>query len=75
MRFARSDDGWGSMSEVFNLRNARKRQARAKAEIEATANRIAYGVSKNLKAEAEAGRALASRRLEAHRRPERGDAD
>jgi hypothetical protein len=67
--------GWEGMGEVFNLRNARKRRARAKAEIEATANRIAYGVSKNLKAEAEAERALASRRLEAHRRPERGDAD
>jgi hypothetical protein len=67
--------GGEGMGEVFNLRKARKRQARAKAELEATANRIAYGVSKNLKTEAEAERALASRRLEAHRRPERGDAD
>jgi len=67
--------GGEGMGEVFNLRKARKRQARAKAEIEATANRIAYGVSKNLKTEAEAERALASRRLEAHRRPERGEAD
>jgi hypothetical protein len=67
--------GGEGMGEVFNLRNVRKRHARAKAEIEATANRIAYGVSKNLKTEAEAERALASRRLEAHRRPERGDAD
>jgi hypothetical protein len=67
--------GGEGMGEVFNLRNARKRQARAKAEIEATANRVAYGVSKNLKAETEAERALVSRRLEAHRRPERGDAD
>ena len=63
------------MGEVVNLRSARKRQVRAKAEIEAAANRIAYGVSKNLKAEAKAERALTSKRLEAHRRPERGDAD
>lgn len=63
------------MGEVVNLRNARKRQARTKAEIEAAANRIAYGAPKYLKAETEAERALASRRLEAHRRQERGDAD
>jgi hypothetical protein len=63
------------MGEVVNLRNVRKRQARAKAEDEAAANRIAYGVSKNLKAETKAERALASRRLDAHRRPERGDGD
>ena len=63
------------MGEVVNLRNARKRQARAKAESEAASNRIAYGASKYLKAETEAERALASRRLEAHRRPEQGDAD
>jgi Domain of unknown function (DUF4169) len=63
------------MGEVVNLRSARKRQARAKAEIEAAANRIAHGVSKKLKAEAEAERTLASKRLEAHRRPGRGDAD
>ena len=63
------------MGDVVNLRSARKRQARAKAASEAAANRIAYGALKYLKAETEAERALASRRLEAHRRPERGDAD
>jgi Domain of unknown function (DUF4169) len=63
------------MGDVANLRSARKRQARAKAEIEAAANRIAHGVSKKLKAEAAAERALASKRLEAHQRPERGDVD
>ena len=52
--------GGDGMGEVVNLRRARKRQARAKAEIEAAANRIAFGVSKNLKTEAEAERALAS---------------
>jgi uncharacterized protein DUF4169 len=63
------------MGEVVNLRSARKRQARAKVESEAAANRIAHGVSKKLKADAAAERVLASKRLEAHRRPERGDAD
>jgi uncharacterized protein DUF4169 len=63
------------MGEVVNLRRARKRQASAKAEAEAATNRIAHGVSKNERAKAGAERVLASRRLEAHRRPERGDAD
>ena len=63
------------MGEVVNLRRARKRQANAKAEAEATANRIAHGVSRNERTKAEAERALASHRLEAHRRPGRGDAD
>jgi hypothetical protein len=63
------------MGDVVNLRSARKRQARAKAASEAAANRIAHGVSKKLKTEAEAERTLASKRLEAHRRPGRGDAD
>ena len=63
------------MGEVVNLRRARKRQSNAKAEAEAAANRIAHGVSKNERAKTEAERALVSSRLEAHRRPERGDAD
>ena len=63
------------MGEFVNLRRARKRQANAKAEIEAAANRVAYGVSKNVRSKAEADRALAADRLEAHRRSERGDAD
>jgi hypothetical protein len=63
------------MGEVVNLRSARKRQARAKTESEAAANRIAHGVSKTLKAEGQAERTLASKRLEAHRRPEQSDAD
>ena len=62
------------MGEIVNLRNARKRQERAEAETRAAANRVAHGVSKDLKAKAEAERALDSKRLEAHRRPERGDA-
>jgi len=62
------------MTEVVNMRTARKRQARAKAEIEAAANRIAFGVSKRLRSRADAEREQADRRLEAHRRSERGDA-
>ena len=63
------------MGEVVNLRRARKRQATAKAEIEAATNRVAYGVSKNLRNRAEAERVLADSRLEAHRMLERGDAE
>jgi hypothetical protein len=75
MRFARSDDGTGdNMGEVINLRRVRKRQAVAKAELQAAANRLAYGVSKNVRNKSEAERALAEGRLEAHRRSERGDA-
>jgi Domain of unknown function (DUF4169) len=75
MRFARSDDGTGdNMSEVVNLRRVRKRQAVAKAELQAAANRLAYGVSKNVRNKSETERALAESRLEGHRRSERGDA-
>jgi hypothetical protein len=62
------------MGEVVNLRRARKRRENAKAEIEAAANRVAYGVSKNVRSKAEADRVLAADRLEARRRSEQGDA-
>ena len=64
-----------TMGEIVNLRKARKRRAAEKAEIEAAANRLAFGVPKGAKSKAETERALAERRLEAHRRPERRDAD
>jgi hypothetical protein len=63
------------MAEIVNMRMARKRQARAKAEIEAAANRIAFGVSKSQRSWADAEREQADRRLDAHRRSERGDAE
>jgi hypothetical protein len=63
------------MGEIVNLRRARKRRAGAQAEVEAAANRIAFGVSKSARSKAKVERALADGRLEAHRRLERGDAD
>jgi hypothetical protein len=63
------------MGEIVNLRKARKRRALAQAEVEAAANRVAFGVSKSAKSKAKAERALTDGRLEAHRRRERGDAD
>jgi hypothetical protein len=63
------------MGEIVNLRRARKRQAGAQAEAKAAANRVVFGVAKSAKSKAKAERALADSRLEAHRRPERGDAD
>jgi len=63
------------MGDIINLRRAKKRQASSQAEAKAAANRIVFGVSKSVNSKAKAERALADRRLEAHRRPERGDAD
>ena len=63
------------MGEIVNLRRAKKRQAAKKAEVKAAANRVAFGVSKEAKSNAEAERALTQSRLEAHRREERRDGD
>jgi hypothetical protein len=63
------------MGDIINLRRARKRQASAQAEAKAVANRILFGASKSAKSKATAERAAADRRLEAHRRPERGNVD
>jgi hypothetical protein len=52
-----------------------KRLATARADATASANRIAFGVSKDAKARARAERALDENRLEAHRRAERPDGD
>jgi hypothetical protein len=64
-----------NMGEIINLRRARKRQASAKAEVEAAANRVAFGVSKNARSGAETERAAAERCFEAHRRLNRRDDD
>ncbi len=61
------------MGEIVNLRRSRKRQAAAKAEVAAAANRVAFGVSKRARNQAKAERASAEARLEAHRRLERRD--
>jgi hypothetical protein len=64
-----------NMGEIVNLRRARKRQASAKAEAEAAANRVAFGVSRSARSGAETERAAAERRFEAHRRLDRRDDD
>jgi Domain of unknown function (DUF4169) len=63
------------MGEIVNLRRARKRQSGAKAEVEAAANRVAFGVSKSARSEVEAERIAALSRHEAHRRLKRSDDD
>jgi hypothetical protein len=63
------------MGEIVNLRRARKRQMAERAQVEAAANRVAFGVSKEMRTRAQAERVLAQERLVAHRRPERGEAD
>jgi uncharacterized protein DUF4169 len=61
------------MGEIVNLRRARKRQKSAQKEAIAAVNRVAFGVSKKARAEAETERALAQARLDGHRLPEQGD--
>ncbi len=63
------------MGEIVNLRRARKRQASALAEAQASANRAAFGVSKETRIKAKVECALAEGRLEAHRRLGRSDAE
>jgi len=63
------------MGEIVNLRRVKKRRSAMQSEVEAAANRLAFGVSKNAKNKAEAERSQAESRLEAHRREERRDGD
>lgn len=55
------------MSEIVNLRRARKRKERLREEAAAVANRAAFGMSKAAKREARAERELLERRLDDHR--------
>ena len=55
------------MAEVANLRTARKRAARRKAEASAAENRIAFGISKRERARTQADRDQALQRLDQHR--------
>jgi hypothetical protein len=59
--------------EVVNLRKARKRNARQKAETDADANRLTHGISKAERRLAEAARALSGNRLDGHRRASKTD--
>ncbi|WP_297295818.1 DUF4169 family protein [uncultured Methylovirgula sp.] len=61
------------MSEIVNLRRARKAKARAAAADTAAQNRLRFGVSKSERALAAATGDLERRHLDAHRRdPEPG---
>ena len=57
------------MSDILNLRQARKRKAREQAEWEAAQRRVDFGLSKSEKVAARSQRGLAERRLDAHRIP------
>ncbi len=63
------------MSEIVNLRRARKRKERLHEEAVAAANRAAFGVSKAAKREARAERELVERRLDDHRLADTGDGE
>jgi Domain of unknown function (DUF4169) len=56
------------MTEIVNLRLARKRRRRAEKDEAATANRLAHGRSKAEKTRADRVGALDATRLEGHRR-------
>jgi Domain of unknown function (DUF4169) len=56
------------MSEIVNLRRARKRKARASADAKAAAQRSTHGVSNADRLRAKAARVVAEHRLEGHRR-------
>ena len=62
------------MSEIVNLRQARKQQARERQQAVAAENRLVFGLSKAEKRLAESERALAEANLDA-RRLMRPDAD
>jgi hypothetical protein len=54
-------------AEIVNLRQARKRKARAEKETAAEANRLRHGLPKPEKRRLKAEGDLAARRLEGHR--------
>ena len=63
------------MSEIVNLRQARKRRAREAARREAAGNRVRFGTPKAVKERQAALDAQEARRLEGHRRARREDDD
>jgi hypothetical protein len=56
------------MAEIVNLRQARKRKARAERQAEAELRRATFGRPKGERTLTDAERLLLARRLEAHRR-------
>ncbi len=55
------------MADIVNLRQARKRKARAEKDAQAEANRVAFGRTKEDKRLSKARQDLEARRLEGHR--------
>ncbi len=55
------------MGDIVNLRRARKGRERQRREIEATENRIAFGMTKAERLRLESERAKAEAVLDAHR--------
>lgn len=56
------------MSEIVNLKRARKAKARAAAEAQAEANRITHGRTKSEKTLTKAQQEAARRKLDGHKR-------
>ena len=61
------------MAEIINLRQHRKRKARAQKEAAATEKRALHGLTKAERERLSAQRRLDSRRLDEHRRSEPDD--
>lgn len=55
------------MAEIVNLRLARKRAERSKAESQAAENRLAHGASKKQRTETAAERDKLNKTLDSHR--------
>jgi Domain of unknown function (DUF4169) len=60
-----------AMTEIVNLKNARKQKARAEAEAKASQNRAAFGRTKTDKKSAKAETEAAIKRIEGHKRDPR----
>jgi hypothetical protein len=56
------------MSDIVNLKRARKAKARVAAETEAAANRFKYGQSKTEKSLMKKNKEAAARKLDGHKR-------
>lgn len=55
------------MSQIINLRQARKAKARGEKETQAAANRVHFGTPKALRKKGEALADLAAKRLDGHK--------
>ena len=72
IRFGSGAPGLSFMTEVINLRQARKKKVRAAASAAAAGNRLRHGQTKAERDNEEARRAKAVRFLDAHKR-EKGE--